>query len=404
MKVSGIVAEYNPFHNGHLYHLNETRKKCQSDGIVAVISGNFTQRGEPAVFDKWTRAEMALRSGVDLVLELPTVFAVRSAGYFAQGAVETLAATGVIDQLSCGVESKDPSSLKNLAEFLSHETPEFQERLLAHLKEGISYPAAQQKALQDLNIVGCNDLDRPNNILAVEYQKTIYKQNLSIDPVFISRNGDYRDSRLPDSKSQYASATAIRSTMMPGSVLWKRHVPNTVADIIMDKELSGSDPMTTNHFSQMLLMLLRRSTAEELSRITEFSEGLENRMIHASYQAQSFNELCNLVKSKRYPYSRIQRSCIHLLLNFTKDYEFNHPEYLRVLGFNKTGQKILKEMKTKSELPVLIRPARQQNELTKAGKKMFQLDCRATDIYMLAYQLLALRNGGLDLTKLPVQV
>lgn len=404
MEISGIVAEYNPFHNGHLFHLNETRKKCQSDGVIAVISGNFTQRGEPAVFDKWTRARMALSQGVDLVLELPSVFAVRSAGYFAKGAVETLAACGIVYYLSCGVESKNPESLKTLAEFLSAETPEFKDKLLSHLKEGLSYPVAQQKTLQELKIPGCNDLDLPNNTLAVEYQKTICQENLSLKPVFITRNGGYRDEKLPDQKMQFASATAIRNTLISGSDLWKQHVPEEVIRLVLEGARSELTPMTTDCFSQMLLLLLRRSAPEEVKKITEISEGLENRILQSALKAQSFDELCELVKSKRYPYSRIQRTCLHLLLNFTKDYEFLHPEYIRVLGFNETGQKILKEMKSKAELPVLIRPARQQNQLTDTGKTMFRMDCRATDVYMLGYSLPSLRKGGLDLTKLPIKL
>ena len=225
MQITGIVAEYNPFHNGHQYHIGQTKALQESDGIIAVMSGNFTQRGEAAVFDKWTRAEMALRCGVDLVLELPVAFAVRSAGYFAKGAVLSLAATGVVSHLSCGVESRSTNQLQQLAQFLSNETPQYQQVLQQYLQQGLSYPSARQKALSALHIDGAEQLQTPNNILALHYLQTIEQESLPITPVFISRLGDYNDTAIPQVSQGFASASAIRRLLCQENSLWQEQVP-----------------------------------------------------------------------------------------------------------------------------------------------------------------------------------
>lgn len=404
MQVTGIVAEYNPFHNGHLYHLTETNTLQQNDGVIAVMSGNFTQRGEAAVFDKWTRAEMALRSGVDLVLELPTAFAVRSAGYFARGSVLSLAATGVVTHLSCGVESQTATELQELAEFLAEESPQFQEALQQHLQQGLSFPAARHRALQQLGVNGADQLQSPNNILALHYLQTIQQEHLSITPLLISRRGDYNSDVVPAVHQGFASATAIRKLLLQEDSHWQQQVPKSVEQLIHRQLQQGYLPMTNENFAQSIFTLLRRSTPEELAQIIETAEGLENRIFTAAHQTNTINELCEAIKSKRYTYTRIQRMLIHLLLNFTQQYAVDEPAYLRVLGFNATGQKILKEMKKKAELPILIRPARQRQQLGVQAQQMLALDCRATNLYYLGYELSFLRKTNLDLLQSPVQV
>lgn len=404
MQATGIVAEYNPFHNGHQYHINQTHAIQPTDGTIAVMSGNFTQRGEAAVFDKWTRTEMALRSGIDLVLELPTAFSVRSAGYFAAGAVQTLAATGVVRYLSCGVESQQATELEQLAAFLSNESAEYRTVLQQILQEGLSYPAARQKALAQLNIAGADQLEHPNNILALHYLQTIQQNHLDLTPIFVSRKGSYHSDALPSSIQNFASASAVRKLLHEENSLWQEHVPEAVRQIIHQKMQQGYLPMHNDNFAQILFTLLRRSTPEHLAEILEMNEGLENRIYTAAHQVDTLDELCMAIKSKRYPYTRVQRTLIHLLLNMTRQMNWTEPYYIRVLGFNSTGQKLLKEMKKKAQLPVLIRPARQRSLLQEQAQQMLALDCRATNIYMMGYALPSLRRTNLDLLQMPVQV
>ena len=404
MQVTGIVAEYNPFHNGHGYHITQTAALQQNDGVIAVMSGNFTQRGETAVFDKWTRTEMALHCGVDLVLELPAAFAVRSAGYFARGAVLSLAATGVVTHLSCGVESQTATELQVLADFLAEESPQFQEALQQQLQQGLSFPSARHKALLQLGVTGADQLQSPNNILALHYLQTIRQEHLSITPLLITRLGNYNDDTIPASSQGFASASAIRKLLLQGDSHWQQQVPKPVEQLIHKQLQQGYLPMTNENFTQTIFTLLRRSTPEQLTEIIETAEGLENRIFAAAHQTNTINELCEAVKSKRYTYTRIQRMLIHLLLNFTQQYAANEPAYLRVLGFNHTGQKILKEMKKKAELPILIRPARQRQQLSLQAQQMLALDCRATNLYYLGYALPFLRKSNLDLLQSPVQV
>ena len=404
MQITGIVAEYNPFHNGHQYHIGQTKALQESDGIIAVMSGNFTQRGEAAVFDKWTRAEMALRCGVDLVLELPVAFAVRSAGYFAKGAVLSLAATGVVSHLSCGVESQSTNQLQQLAQFLSDETPQYQQVLQQYLQQGLSYPSARQKALSALHIDGAEQLQTPNNILALHYLQTIQQESLPITPVFISRLGDYNDTAIPQISQGFASASAIRRLLCQENSLGQEQVPRPVAQLIHEQLQQGYLPMQNQNFEQILFALLRRSTPDLLSDIIETAEGLENRIYTAAHQTHTLEDLCSAIKSKRYTYTRIQRILIHLLLNFTAQYAAEQPAYLRVLGFNQTGQKILKEMKKHCTLPIIIRPARQRHQLDQQAQLMLALDCRATNLYDLGYALPSLRTYNRDLLKMPVQV
>lgn len=404
MQITGIVAEYNPFHNGHQYHIAETRALLEPDGIVAVMSGNFTQRGEAAVFDKWTRAEMALTSGADLVLELPAAFATRSAGYFASGAVQILAATGVVSHLSCGVESRNTSELASLADYLADEPAEYQAALQQHLQAGLSFPAARHKALAQLQIAGAGQLEQPNNILALHYLQTIRQYHLDITPLLVSRLGNYNADTIPDDNGSFASATAIRRLLHQQNDQWKQHVPDAVLQIIHRQLQQGYRPMHNDNFAQIIFTLLRRSTPEELADIIEITEGLENRIHTAAHQVDTLDDLCAAIKSKRYTYTRVQRTLIHLLLNMTQDMDWHEPQYIRVLGFNSTGQKILKAMKKSAQLPVIIRPARQRGLLNSQAQQMLALDIRATNIYTMGYTLPSLRKTSLDLLRMPAQV
>jgi len=410
MQAVGIVAEYNPFHNGHQYHIAQTKAQCaDADGIIAVMSGNFTQRGEPAVFDKWTRTQAALHGGADLVLELPTAFATRSAGYFARGAVLTLAATGVVSHLSCGVEATDgqdiASALYQIATLLAEEPEPYQAALQQSIGQGLAFPQARQKALQELNIPGANLLDTPNNILALEYLQNIASEKLPIAPLLIPRAGNYHAEQVPADTQEFASATAIRKLMLEENTAWQSHMPYLCSQTLSEHLGKAYPPMHMDCFFSQLLFLLRRATVSDLQSIIEMSEGLEHRILEAAHQdIHTVDDLCTAIKSKRYTYTRIQRTLLHILLNVTEAYTANNPAYIRVLGFNATGQKLLKEMKQKAQLPILIRPARQKNELTEQGRNLLELDVRATNLYYTGYANPVLRQTNLDYLRMPVQV
>lgn len=404
MQAIGIVAEYNPFHNGHQYHIAQAKTMAEADGVIAVMSGSFTQRGEAAVFDKWTRTELALTSGVDLVLELPTAFSVRSAAYFASGAVQTLAATGICKYLSCGAESENTADLSRLALYLANEPEEYQNTLQDYLQKGLSFPDARQKALEALNIPGFESISQPNNILALHYLETIHRCGLSLTPLLVARRGSYNDTSVPADSAAFASASAIRRLFAQQNSGWVQQVPAPVATIIRRQMQKGCTPIQMESFALAIFTLLRRSTPEELSEILEISEGLEHRMYDAAFQTETLDDLCTAIKSRRYTYTRIQRTLCHLLLNMKQDMNFTAPQYIRILGFNETGQKLLKEMKKTAQLPVITRPARQRGLLNSEAQRMLALDYRATAIHMTGYPVSVRPNAAIDLLQMPVKV
>lgn len=403
METVGIVAEYNPFHKGHQFHIQETRRQYPSDGVVVVMSGNFTQRGTCAVYDKWTRTRMALAGGADLVLELPTLFATRSAAYFAEGAIRTLAATGIVSALSCGVETDNASTLKELASYLHSEPENYRTLLQKELEKGVTFPVARQRALTLSGISHAEELTMPNNILALHYLQTILQYCPEMDTLFVSRQGSYHDNTIPDNNSSFASASAIRLLMEQNDFSWQQHIPASVVEILQEQFQNHLPPMAMSCYDRILLALLRRSTPAELSRIVGMKEGLEHRITEAAGKSVSSHELLESVKTKRYTYAGIQRLLLHILLNVTESDCPMQPEYIRVLGFNATGQKLLKTMRKTATLPVITRPARQKNLLTDAGRRLLEFDCRATDLYYMGYDRPADWKYGLDYTTQPVQ-
>ena len=404
MNFLGIVAEYNPFHLGHRYHIEQACQQQNIDGVVAVMSGNFTQRGEAALFDKWSRAECALKQGVDLVLELPAAFATRSANYFALGGILSLAATGVVNYFSCGIESKSPQELSQLAQYLANEPEEYKQALQNLLNQGLSYPAAQQKALASLNITGVAELDKPNNLLALNYLQVIAKHKLNLQPLFVTRSGAYHGTASEIAEGEFASASAIRDLLLAADISWQNHLAPEVLAILQRQMHKGYPPLCNQNFAQAIFTLLRRSDPQELAEIIEIREGLEHRLYTMANQSASLVQLCEAVKSKRYTYTRIQRLLIHILLGYTRYLVYPEPAYLRVLGFNQKGQDILKQMKQKATLPILTRVAVDTQKLDAYGQSMLALDVRATDLYYLGYPDAALGQGGLDYLRTPVIV
>lgn len=376
MNAIGIVAEYDPFHKGHQYHIAATRVALGEDlPVVCAMSGNWTQRGSAALVDKWTRARLALQGGADLVLELPTPWAAASAESFAHGAVELLGKTGVVDILSFGSESGDLTELRRAADALN--TLGYPDRLRQGLEKGLSYAAARAEA------AGCPCLDTPNNNLAVEYLRAIDTMGLTITPVTVQRVGDGHNTAV--SGSGYASASAIRSLLRAGEESAFQWLPEG------SREALGEEFASLNRVFPAILAKLRTMTPEELSQIPDCREGLENRILEAAGKARTLDELYDLAKSKRYAHARIRRVVLRAFLGLEKIPK--EIPYLRVLGMTGRGRELLKEMK-RQELPIITKTAQWKDH------PLLQAEARYTDLYALCFE--KPRPSGLEWTTSPV--
>lgn len=414
MSATGIIAEYNPFHNGHLYHLQETRRIRPDRPVICVMSGHFLQRGEPAMVNKWARAEMAVRHGVDLVLELPVLYSCRSAYWFGRGSLEILAATGVTSHFSFGAEDDKLDDLQKVARLLAEEDPSFQETLRQGTKKGLSYPRARSEALQKLLGSGEELWNKPNNVLALAYLQALHELKLPLTPILVRRKGaGYNEIQLQT--GQNPSATALRSQLnavplpqFPEALESIRdYLPPASYEILNREYSTGRCPVQLESLAPQVLTLLRRSSPEEIARIVDVNEGLEGRLGKASVSATTLSGYLASVKTKRFTYTRLQRFLIHLLLNYTKEKEAllrEGPPYLRVLAFNKTGRDLLKKIKAKTALPVIIKGA-QGKKIAAADpvfRQFWEMDTLASDLYTLLYPQAAARTGAADYLLSPV--
>lgn len=394
MSIVGIITEYNPFHNGHLYHIQESRRMTKAQAVICVMSGNFLQRGEPAIVNKWARTYMALKGGVDLLLEIPYAYATRSAEAFAFGAVRLLDATGMVDYLSFGSESGDLHSLLSLAQILVEEPEPFKEALTHYLSQGLSFPKARNLALDQLYSKESNlssILQNPNNILGIEYLKALHLLQSTMKPCTITRKGrGYHDKTLGGA---FSSATAIREAIKKDQSIesLKKSMPLTSLMSLEEEINQGQGPIFLEDLTYYLLFLLRRTRREELEEILGMEEGLENRLKKALKEAITLEELLASMKTKRYTLTKIQRLFLHLLSGYTKreakafDRE-GGPRYLRILGFNKVGQEILNRMRERAYLPCINRVAPFYHQGFGLTKAMLGMDILATDLYTLLYQ------------------
>lgn len=412
MNICGIVAEYNPFHNGHAYHIEQTKKETNCDAIVVIMSGNFIQRGVPALFDKWTRTRMALENGADLVIELPLYYATSSAEYFAQGSISLLDGLGVVRNISFGSNTDDLHALQRIANVLYLEPDNYKKLLQSDLKRGVSYPIARSNALKnflkkeyDAKYIADILLDS-NNILGIEYLKAIMYSNSSMKPLLVKRKGgSYNSEMIIDN---ICSATAIRELLKKDELKTVKGVMPEKSFDIMNKEIvNGRAPMFLNNFENEILYILRKSTASELLNIADVTEGLENLIKKATAEGMELEKLIDIVKTKRYTRTRIQRILLHALLDVTKneveDYKYN-PQYIRVLGFTKTGEKVLSQIGNNSNLPIVTSVSKFLKNANDTSKKMLEKDIMATNIYTLGYQIPTYRNVNLDYTKPVVTV
>lgn len=372
MKTAAVVAEYNPFHKGHEYQLQMTRQ-AGATHIVAVMSGNFVQRGEAAVFDKFIRASAAVRCGADLVVELPLPWAMSGAQTFARGAVSIACSLGCVDMLSFGCECGKADLLKTLASALYSD--EFEKRLNIILPESTSFASARQCAVEEmLSSEYASLLGSPNNILAVEYiaAAKLLKSELELNAV--SREGDgYNDEKY--SGSSFASASAIRRLIRSGE---------DYSSLVPDKanELYSDDFSDERRLESAVLYALRKLSADDIALAPDISEGLENRIYTAVREACSVDELLEKIKTKRYPTARLRRIIMSLFLGIKADHTQGVPPYIRILACNENGKEILSA--AEPTLPIISR-ASQFNVLEGKAKEIFNLECTADDIYALSF-------------------
>ena len=318
--VLGVIAEYNPFHNGHLYHLAESKRQCGANYTVGIISGNFVQRGNTSIVNKWTKTEMALLNGLDLIIELPTIYATSSAENFAEGAIKILNSLKIVDTLSFGSELCDIDTLNKFANVLYDEPKEYTSLLSHELQKGLSFPKARENALlmylKDISKYA-NILSNPNNILAVEYLKALRKTKSNISPMCIKRKKVYyNDKCIVD---EYASATAIR-TLVKNEKFddIRRVIPNSSYGLLKEDIKRGNYVIDISKFEKEIIYNLRKMTLQEIANLPDVTEGLENSIKNAASSCNNLYDLINIIKSKRYTQTRIQRIFIYALLGITK--------------------------------------------------------------------------------------
>lgn len=393
-RVIGVVAEYNPFHNGHYYHLQATKEITGAEYCVAVISGNFTQRGDTSIVNKWAKAYMAICGGADLVIELPTVYSISSAENFASGAVKILDNLKVVNAISFGAEANDLATLNNIANVL-YEEPKAYTNILSHeLKKGISYPAARENALMMyLNDIKryANTLSSPNNILAIEYLKALKIQKSKLEPIMIKRKKVYyNDNKIVD---DFASATAIRKLLQDGEYANLRKViPRSSYTIIGQESRKGGMVVSLAKYEKEIIYALRKMTVEEIADLPDVSEGLQFAIKNAANEANNLKDLISNIKSKRYTQTRIQRILLYALLGIDKKLMENSRKvvpYVRVLGFTQKGKSLLSEISRRNpKLNIITSLKKYMNQNQNKNKvlaEMLEKDIFATDVYTLGY-------------------
>lgn len=357
MKAVGIIVEYNPFHNGHLYHLEETKKLTGADCIIAVMSGNFLQRGEPALVSKWARTKMALSAGVDIVIELPYAFAVQSAERFASGAV-TLLHSLFCEEICFGSENGNITAFIDAAKTFLEQKQQHDSYVQEALQEGVSYPRANAEAWKRLNATNL-DLSKPNNVLGLAYVKAILQKQIPITPRTIRRiASDYHDKTF--SHPSIASATSLRKALK-GSLAHLEtiapYIPGTTKQTL--EQYYDTYGMFHEWEAYFPFLKYRIMTAEEaeLRQIAGVDEGIEHRLKQEIVAAPTFSAFMNSIKTKRYTWTRLQRICTHILTNFTKDQrkKTETPTYIRLLGMSSNGRRYLQHVKKHLPLPLVTK-------------------------------------------------
>lgn len=383
----GIIAEYNPFHKGHAYQISEIRRRTNCAEIVAVMSGSFTQRGTPAILDKWTRAKLAVNGGVDLVLELPFVTAVRSAQDFARGGIGLLDELRIVDTLAFGAETSELSKLQAAA--LVFSEPAFNENLRVELSTGISYAAAVTRILARTTSLSERFLRQPNTILAIEYLREL---PATMRPLLIPRIGaGYDDLTL---REEFSSASAIRRAVREVYPQWDRismSVDSRVLAALSEEHVRGF--VNESLLLRPILAKLLTSSLDDLRGIYGMNEGLEFRLLKSARTATTFDELVSGIVSKRYPISRVKRLLLHFLIGLTAD-KIQEANYVRVLAFNERGRKLLRRIRAESKLPIITKVAQHLTSRDIVGgrlltpyKQNLAQDILSTDLRAILFEV-----------------
>ena len=394
MKTVGIIAEYNPFHNGHAYQIAAAKRMTGADYCIVVMSGNFVQRGAPAIMDKYIRAKSALLNGADLVLELPVYYALGSAEYFASGAVALLDKLGVTDTLCFGSECGDIDVLSSLSEALLHETPEFKHVLKQQMKQGMSYPQARNHALSVSapHLTGSiSVLQSPNNILGMEYIKALKKRGSSIRPYTLSRQGaGYHTANL---EASYSSALAIRESLIQkGQIKYiKEQVPAS-SYTLMEEAFGHSFPILTKDLSALLLYKLLTEQKKGYESYLDIDDAFSDRIDHLLFSYADYDSFCEQLKAKNMTYTRVSRNLLHIFLDIRQT-DMNtfcsedYIHYARLLGFKKEAEPLLSAIKERSAIPLLSKLADADKLIgTNTGRKLLDADIQAGHVYSLLIQ------------------
>ena len=396
MKIVGLIAEYNPLHNGHQYHIEKAREITGADAVIVVMSGNFVQRGTPAIMPKHLRTEAALKGGASVVIELPVCYATGSAEYFAYGAVSIFEKLGCIDSICFGSECGNIEVLQDLAKIIHDEPKQYKESLSLYLRQGDSFPLARQKAMKDFlkSNVADSILGEPNNILGIEYLKALYRLDSKIKPYTIQRVGShYHDDYLQKS---YSSASAIRKAMSQTMELdefdIENQMPTSCASLI--KEAYGQRyPIYANDFSLLLKYKLLTENKKSLMEYADVSEELANRILNRLNDCVSFEQFCELLKTKEMTYARISRALIHILLDI-KNEDLSEIAYARVLGFRDDDSEVLSQIKRHATISLVTKlpsvenlvtnktiSSADNNGLYKTKETMLLQDINASNLY-----------------------
>lgn len=416
MSISGFIAEYNPFHNGHYYHLYTSKEITQSEYTIAIMGGHFLQRGEPAIFNKWIRTKMALEAGIDIVIELPTIYSCQSAEVFSYGAVQLLEKLGIINYLVFGCETKNIKGLEIISNTIANEPASYKNLLKKELTKGLSFPSARALALKQYYTENntCNFpnnieliLQQPNNILAIEYMKWLNRFESKIIPKTILRIGsNYHEKKI---HTNFSSATAIRNQILSENNdldCIKKLMPSSSLYNIKEALNENFVPGQLENLSKSMLSSLLRSNTRDLKKIFDISEGLENR-IYKNLDTNSIQELIGFVKTKRYTYTRIQRILCHHFLNiYAEDLElfkeYGGAQYIRILGFTKKGKDILPRLKSKSTLPIITNLSKSYKKLNSLQRKMIDFDILATNLYHVHFTKASTYSKNMDFTYSPM--
>lgn len=407
-RVLGIIAEYNPFHNGHMYHLQKAKEQSGAQYCICVMSGNFVQRGNTSIVNKWKKAEMALLNGVDLVIELPTIYSVASAEGFSLGAIKLLNNLKIVDAISFGTETSDFAALNNISSIVNEEPMKYKSILNSELKKGLSFPKARENALMlylNDNKRYDNILNTPNNILAIEYLKALKKIKSTIQPIPVKREKVYyNDNVIVD---EFASATAIRKLLKNEEFSEIRKVvPKSTYQILKKETELGNVVLDLSRYEKEIIYNLRRMTVSEIAELPDVNEGLEHSLKNAANYSNDITNLINIVKTKRYTVTRIQRILICALLEITKrdvGMAKKTEPYIRVLGFNEKGKELISRINKQNPKATVITSVKKfqdknnNNKNSKIYKRLLDIDIFSTNVYTMACKSESLAN--LDYTK-----